>query len=63
MEVNWRPTLGSKIDYRAGLMHAIETNSTPSADGADNLNTLRAVHASYLSHAEQRSVQLTEIQG
>ncbi len=47
----------------AGLMCAIETGGTPPTDGIDNLDTLRAVHASYLSHAERRSVRLAEIEG
>jgi predicted dehydrogenase len=47
----------------AGLMCAIENDSVPSTDGTDNLDTLRAVHASYLSHAERRSVRLNEIKG
>jgi predicted dehydrogenase len=47
----------------AGLMCAIETDGTPPTNGIDNLDTLRAVHASYLSHAERRSVRLADIKG
>ena len=46
----------------ASLMQAVETNGTPDTDSADNLNTLRLVHAAYLSAQENRSVQPSEIQ-
>ncbi len=45
----------------AGLMQAIETNSLPPTDSADNLNTLRIIEAAYLSAAENRSVRPAEI--
>ena len=47
----------------ASLMEAIETDGVPITDSADNLNTLRIVHASYKSMAENRSVKPSEIQG
>jgi predicted dehydrogenase len=47
----------------AGLMHAIETNTTPPTDSEDNLNTLRIVEAAYRSMGERRSVQPSEITG
>jgi predicted dehydrogenase len=47
----------------ASLMEAIETDGVPITDSADNLNTLRIIHAEYLSMAENRSVRPTEIQG
>ncbi len=47
----------------AGLMCAIEEDGLAPTNGIDNLDTLRAVHASYLSHAERRSVRLDEIKG
>jgi predicted dehydrogenase len=43
------------------LMDAIQTDGVPETDGADNLNTLRVVEATYLSARENRSVQLHEI--
>jgi predicted dehydrogenase len=45
----------------ASLMRAIQEDGTPETDGADNLNTLRIVNAAYLSAAENRSVQPSEI--
>jgi predicted dehydrogenase len=46
----------------AGLMYAIETDSTPPTSTEDNLNTLRVIHAAYLSAQENRSVRPAEIQ-
>lgn len=45
----------------AGLMQAIETDTLPLTDTADNLNTLRLIEAAYLSAAENRSVRPSEI--
>lgn len=45
----------------AGLMQAIETDTLPATDTADNLNTLRLIEAAYLSAAENRSVRPSEI--
>jgi predicted dehydrogenase len=49
------------IGPMASLMRAIQEDGTPETDGADNLNTLRIVNAAYLSAAENRSVQPSEI--
>lgn len=46
----------------ASLMRAIETDTVPQDNStADNLDTLRVVHAAYLSAAENRSVKPEEI--
>jgi predicted dehydrogenase len=49
------------IGPMASLMEAIATGGTPATDGADNLNTLRLVHACYRSATENRSVRFDEI--
>ncbi|MAS33973.1 MAG: oxidoreductase [Anaerolineaceae bacterium] len=46
----------------AGLMMAIEQDTTPPTDTLDNLNTLRVVNAAYRSAAENRSVRPSDIQ-
>lgn len=46
----------------ASLMEAIETDGVPFSSTRDNLNTLRAVHAAYLSAEQNRSVRPEEIQ-
>jgi predicted dehydrogenase len=51
------------IGPMAGLMHAIESDSTPPTDTADNLNTLRVIEAAYRSASENRSVRPSEIEG
>jgi predicted dehydrogenase len=46
----------------ASLMEAIETDSVPQDNSTeDNLNTLRLIHAAYLSAAENRSVRPSEV--
>jgi predicted dehydrogenase len=45
----------------ASLMAAIETGGEPETSGADNLGTLRVVHAAYRSAAERRAVAPAEI--
>ena len=45
----------------ASLMAAIETDGEPATGGADNLGTLRLVHAAYRSAAERQSVDPAEI--
>src|SRR5262249_39261765 len=51
------------VGTMASLMEAIETNATPKDNSTeDNLNTLRIVHACYISAAENRSVRPSEVQ-
>jgi predicted dehydrogenase len=45
----------------ASLMEAIETDGLPFSNTRDNLDTLRVVHAAYLSAQENRSVRPEEI--
>ena len=45
----------------ASLMCAIEDDTEPDPSGADNLNTLRLVHAAYRSAAEHRVVEPDEL--
>lgn len=45
----------------ASLMAAIQTDGEPATSGADNLGTLRLVHAAYRSAAERRAVDPAEI--
>lgn len=45
----------------ASLMEAIETDGLPFSSTRDNLDTLRVVHAAYLSARENRSVRPEEI--
>lgn len=46
----------------ASLMSAVETDGTPQDNSTeDNLNTLRAINAAYLSAAENRSVRPSEV--
>jgi predicted dehydrogenase len=45
------------IGPMASLMEAVQTGGAPATDAQDNLGTLRAVHAAYLSAAEHRSVR------
>jgi predicted dehydrogenase len=45
----------------ASLMDAIQHDGTPITDVADNLGTLRLVHAAYRSAQEHRSVSLEEL--
>lgn len=50
------------VGTMAGLMEAIETDSTPKDNSTeDNLNTLRVVFAAYQSAAENRSVRPSEV--
>lgn len=50
------------VGTMASLMRAIETDSEPEDNSTvDNLNTLRVVHAAYLSAAENRSVRPSEV--
>jgi predicted dehydrogenase len=49
------------IGPMASLMEAIESDSTPVTDAADNLTTLGLVHACYRSAADHRSVRLVDI--
>lgn len=59
LEGMWIPD--AFIGPMASLMHAIETNGIPETDSADNLNTLRIIHAAYRSMEEGRSVRPEEI--
>ena len=61
LDEKWIPD--AFVGPMAGLMIAIENDSTPATDTADNLNTLRVVFGAYRSSAENRSVRLNEIQG
>ena len=45
----------------ADLLIALETDSKPTLDGADNLKTMALVDACYLSAKEHRAVELREI--
>ena len=45
----------------SSLMGAINDDTEPPTSGRDNLNTLRLVHAAYLSAAENRSVSPHEV--
>ncbi|MEN9933580.1 MAG: hypothetical protein RLZZ387_159 [Chloroflexota bacterium] len=45
------------IGPMASLMAAVQSGGAPATDASDNLGTLRAVHAAYLSAAEHRSVR------
>ena len=45
----------------ASLMEAIQTDGTPVTDVADNMVTLRVVHAAYRSAAKQRSIRLADV--
>src|SRR5215207_2561886 len=45
----------------ASLMQAIESGGEPETSGADNLGTLRVVHAAYRSAAEGRSIAPAEV--
>jgi predicted dehydrogenase len=45
----------------ASLMEAIQSGGEPLTSGADNLGTIRLVHAAYRSAAERRTVELSEI--
>jgi predicted dehydrogenase len=49
------------IGPMASLMNAIQSGGSPMTDAADNLGTLRAVHAAYLSAAEHRSVRPSDV--
>jgi predicted dehydrogenase len=49
------------IGPMASLMDAIQRDGTPITDAADNLNTLRVVHAAYRSAAEHRSIRPQEL--
>jgi predicted dehydrogenase len=46
------------IGPMASLMHALESDEPPLTSGRDNLNSLKIVHAAYLSIAEGRRVEL-----
>lgn len=58
LEGRWVPD--AFIGPMASLMEAIQTDGTPLTDAADNLNTLRLVHAAYRSAADHRSVRPAE---
>lgn len=49
------------IGPMASLMEAIQTDGTPVTDVADNMVTLRVVHAAYRSAAKQRSIRLADV--
>ena len=49
------------IGPMASLMDAIQRDAAPVTDAADNLETLRVVHAAYLSAAEDRSVRPADL--
>lgn len=49
------------IGPMASLMDAIQHDTAPITDVADNLGTLRVVHAAYQSAAEQRSIRPAEL--
>ncbi|HJZ47558.1 MAG TPA: Gfo/Idh/MocA family oxidoreductase [Roseiflexaceae bacterium] len=49
------------IGPMASLMDAIQSDGTPITDVADNLGTLRVVHAAYRSAAEHRSIRPEEL--
>jgi predicted dehydrogenase len=49
------------IGPMASLMEAIQTDGVPVTDVEENLGTLRAVHAAYLSAAEHRSVRPADL--
>ena len=49
------------IGPMASLMEAIQTGGEPLTNGADNLKTLRVVHAAYRSAEEHRAVAPNEI--
>lgn len=55
----WMPD--AFIGTMGSLMEAIQTDGVPVTDVADNLTTLRLVHACYRSAAENRSVRLGEV--
>lgn len=60
LETVWIPD--AFVGTMASLVCAIETNMPPQDNSAeDNLNTLRIVHAAYISAAENRSVRPSEI--
>lgn len=59
LERRW--ILDAFIGPMASLMEAIYTDGTPLTDAADNLRTLRSVHAAYRSAAEQRSIRFDEL--
>ncbi len=59
LEGRWIPD--AFIGPMASLMEAIHTDGTPLTDAADNLRTLRLVHAAYRSAAEQRSIRFDEL--
>ncbi len=58
LEGRWIPD--AFIGPMAALMDAIQTGGTPLTDAADNLKTLRLIHAAYRSAAEHRSVRPDE---
>jgi predicted dehydrogenase len=55
----WMPD--AFIGTMGSLMEAIQSDGVPVTDAADNLTTLRLVHACYRSAAENRSVRLEEV--
>ena len=61
LDEKWIPD--AFVGPMAGLMRAIETDSEAPTSSADNLNTLRVVHAAYRSAAEHRSLRPSEIGG
>jgi predicted dehydrogenase len=59
LTVRWIPD--AFIGPMASLMEAIQTGGAPATDAADNLTTLRLVHACYRSAAANRSIQHAEV--
>ncbi len=60
LDLMWIPD--AFMGTMASLMTAIETDTEPQDNNTeDNLNTLRLVHAAYISAAENRSVRPSEI--
>jgi len=58
-ETKWFPD--AFIGTMGELFRAIETDGTPSIDGADNLKTLQLVFACYRAARERRAVRPSEI--
>jgi predicted dehydrogenase len=61
LDEKWIPD--AFVGPMAGLMNAIDTNTTPPTSAEDNLHTLAIIEAAYRSMSEHRSVQPSEITG
>jgi predicted dehydrogenase len=59
LEGMWIPD--AFVGPMASLMEAIQTDGVPATDAADNMATLRMVHAAYRSAQENRSVRPAEL--